>query len=163
MVSVIRTVWQRVRGAIVRRVMQLGRHDLAHSVIVTVSLLSLLVATPVAAQVGGANRTDPLSTGWRQYRAGDRPRVRIDLSIFIMKFLIRLMIGFNKAGRVDVSNKYFPLQIRDACYSLGTALLPALVPTALTIAGIMPVSCLLPGWVAHSRWSPPEYYTVPMR
>jgi hypothetical protein len=123
-----------------------GRHDLCGAVLVISGVLAPLWATPVAAQVGvGAVEQILCQPG--SVTIGQVIALVFGLmaGYFFLKGLIRLMIGFDKAGRPDVSSKYLPLQIRDAGYSFAAGLLPALVPTVLLAAGITPVACLLPG------------------
>lgn len=142
----IRTVLQRVWTAIVRPVIQPGRHDLVSSVVVTAGLLAPLVARPVAAQVGvGPVEQVLCQSGGVNIGAGIGTVFGLLTGYFFLKGLLRMMKGFDKAGDPTVKRKYFQLQMRDAGYSFAAGVLPALVPTLLITAGITPVSCLIPG------------------
>jgi hypothetical protein len=123
-----------------------GRHDGVGSVFVTATLLAPLWARSVAAQVGvGPVEQILCQTGGVNIGEGMRSVFGLLTAYFVLKGLFRLMIGFDKAGRPDVSDKYLPLQIRDAGYSFAASLLPMFLPTVLVAAGITPVACLFPG------------------
>jgi hypothetical protein len=111
--------------------------------------------TPVAAQVGIEAAERVLCRG----RVGKIIPQVILIAIglwsgyFILKFLVRLMIGLDKAGNPTVADGYLPLQIRDSCYSLIAALLPLFIGKFLTVIGIEVVSCLFP-WIPSIPISP---------
>lgn len=74
---------------------------------------------------------------------------------FIIKGVLRMMVGLDNAGatelvgsdgvrRTDAAPAYGRRQARGGVYSLVAALLPAIVPVFLNVAGIDVASCLLP-------------------
>lgn len=63
---------------------------------------------------------------------------------YILKFLLRLMKGLDKAGKPAVSRGYFAHQVQDSVYSLVAALIPVFIPVFLNVAGIDVVACLFP-------------------
>lgn len=105
-----------------------------------------LWSTPVTAQVG-IRAAEQLLCQSGGVTLGQAITLAFGLlsGYFILKGLLRVMIGLDKAGRPDVDSRYLPLQFRDAGYSFLAALLPLFVPVFLTAVGITPVSCLLPG------------------
>lgn len=60
----------------------------------------------------------------------------------ILKFVLRLMKGFDKAGSIHVKRGYFAHQVKDSSYSLLAALLPVFIPVFLNVIGIDVVECL---------------------
>ncbi len=73
--------------------------------------------------------------------------IMIGLGLFsmylIVKFVLRLMKGLDKAGSIHVDRGYFAHQVQDSFYSLVAALLPVVVPVFLNLVGINVVECLL--------------------
>ncbi len=64
---------------------------------------------------------------------------------FILKFLVRMMTGLDKAGSTDSGAQAQGKQeAKGGIYSLVAALLPVLVPVFLNVAGINVASCLFP-------------------
>lgn len=146
---------QRVWATIVCHVIRPGRHDLGSSVFVVASVLAPLLTTPVAGQVGVGTTEQLLCQ-----TAGVNivQLVTIGLGImsgyYLLKFLIRGMIGFDTLGDVTAGRdhsvntqkklRYREHQTRDAVYLLIAALLPVFVPVLLNVAGIDVVACLFP-------------------
>jgi hypothetical protein len=152
-IKMISTVLLRYWRGSVRMAVQSGRHDLFGSMLTTASILTPLWAAPVTAQVGvGATEQILCSPG----RVNIAQLIALGLGLmsmyFLLKFLWRLMTGFDKAGEVRPDRnpavnrrkkrRYLELQIRDSSYSLLAALLPILIPVVLQVAGINTVSCL---------------------
>lgn len=101
---------------------------------------------PVAGQVGvGPVEQALCQSGGIDIGAGIGLVFGTMAGYFFLKGLLRMMKGFDKAGRVDVKSAYFQLQMRDAGYSFLAGLLPTLFTTILVAAGITPVACLVPG------------------
>lgn len=149
MVTTLLRYWH--RG--VRIVIQPSRRDLFGSMVTIASILVLFGTTPVSAQVGvGATEQVLCSPGGINIAQLITIGLGFMSAYFILKFLWRLMTGLDKAGEVRLDRdpavdrmkkrRYLKLQIRDSSYSLVAALLPALVPVFLEVAGIDTVSCL---------------------
>lgn len=129
-----------------RVVIQPGRHDLYLSVSAVALLLMPLQASPVAAQVGVSEAQSVLCEGSSVNIA---QIITIGLGLisayFLLKFLIRMMTGLDKAGSTDSGAQAQGKQeAKGGIYSLVAALLPVLVPVFLNTAGIDVVSCLFP-------------------
>lgn len=141
----------RYRG--VRMIVQSGRLDLFASMIAIASILILFGTAPVSAQVG-VDTTEQVLCSSGGINIAQLITIGLGLMsvYFILKFLWRLMTGFDKAGEVRLDRdpavdrmkkqRYLKLQIRDSSYSLLAALLPVLIPVFLEVAGIDTVSCL---------------------
>ncbi|RRJ28496.1 hypothetical protein [Halocatena pleomorpha] len=61
----------------------------------------------------------------------------------ILKFMLRLMKGLDKAGSIHVKRGYFAHQVQNGSYSLLAALLPVVVPVFLNLVEIDVVECML--------------------
>lgn len=132
---------------ITRIVTQPGRHDLYLSVSTVALLLMPLQASPVAAQVGVDEAQQVLCNGSSGFNIAQIITVGLGLisMYFILKFLIRMMTGLDKAGSTDSGAQAQGKQeAKGGIYSLLAALLPVLVPVFLSTAGIDVVSCLFP-------------------
>ncbi|MFC6965066.1 hypothetical protein ACFQL7_28030 [Halocatena marina] len=145
--------WQQ---RLLRRLVSAGRHDLVLSVGVTICLLGPLVAEPVAAQAGVSEAGQVLCTG--TFNIAQLTTVGLGLlsMAFILKGLVRMMQGLDNAGATtllvtesdantyDTPQGYGRQQARGGIYSIIAALLPAIVPVCLSVAGIDVIACLFP-------------------
>lgn len=145
-IEVVSRVTRRCQMGFIRRATQPGRHDLFLSVFVTGTLLAPLWASTVAAQVGTSEAQDILcSTSGINVAQIITIGLGLISAYFILKFLIRMMTGLDKAGSTDSgAQQQGKKQAKGGIYSLVAALLPVLVPAALNVANIDVVSCLLP-------------------
>lgn len=143
--AAIRVV-RRCQLAFIRGATRPGRHDLFLSVFVTGSLLAPLWASTVAAQVGTSEAQDVLcATSGINVAQIITIGLGLVSAYFILKFLVRMMTGLDKAGSTDSgAQQQGKKQAKGGIYSLVAALLPILVPAALNVANIDVVSCLLP-------------------
>ncbi|WP_330631934.1 hypothetical protein [Halocatena halophila] len=127
--------------------MRPGRHDLYLSVILIATALSPVLARPVAAQVGVSEAEQVLCSGSTGFNIAQIITVGLGLisMYFILKFLVRMMTGLDKAGSTDSGAQAQGKQeAKGGIYSLVAALLPVLVPVFLNVAGINVASCLFP-------------------
>jgi hypothetical protein len=151
-IEMIATVLLQCWHESVRRAVRPGRHDLLGSMLTTASILTPLWAAPVTAQVGVGATEQILCTGSVNIAQLIALGLGLMSMYFLLKFLWRLMTGFDKAGEVRPDRnpavnrrkkrRYLELQIRDSSYSLLAALLPILIPVVLQVAGINTISCL---------------------
>lgn len=141
------TVVRRSSRWIARVITRPGRHDLYLSVCAVALLLMPLQASPVAAQVGVDEAEQVLCAGTTGFNIAQIITVGLGLisMYFILKFLIRMMTGLDKAGSTDSGAQAQGKQeAKGGIYSLIAALLPVLVPVFLNTAGINVASCLFP-------------------
>lgn len=138
-----------------RIVTQPGRHDLFASVCLTGGLLAPLWTTPVAAQIGVSDAGAVLCSGALNIAQLLTVGLGLVSMYFILKGLIRMMVGLDNAGatelvgsdgrrRTDDAGPYGRRQARGGVYSVMAALLPVIVPIFLKVAGIDVVTCLFP-------------------
>ncbi|MFC6962393.1 hypothetical protein [Halocatena marina] len=135
--------WHELRWIIT----QPGRHDLYMAMFVTALFTTPLWAQPVAAQVGVSEAEQVLCNGSTGFNIAQIITVGLGMisMYFILKFLLRMMTGLDKAGSTDSSAQQQGKQeAKGGVYSLLAALLPVLVPVFLNTAGINVASCLFP-------------------
>jgi hypothetical protein len=149
------TAPRRLWAAIVRLVIQPGRHDLGSSLLVTASLLIPIWARPVAAQVGVSETEQVLCSGALNVAQIVAIGLGLVSGYFILKGMLRMQIGIDIIHRLehigadgirrtDATPKQGKKKARGGVYSWAAALLPVFVPVLLAVAGIDYVSCLLP-------------------
>jgi hypothetical protein len=145
-IEAVTEVVRKCQNTFIRRATQPGRHDLFLSVFVTGILFAPLWASTVAAQVGTSEAQDVLcSTSGINVAQIITIGLGLISAYFILKFLIRMMTGLDKAGSTDSgAQQQGKKQAKGGIYSLVAALLPVIVPAALNVANIDVVSCLLP-------------------
>lgn len=143
----VMTVIRRFGRQVVQILTQPGRHDLYLSVCAIAVFLVPLQASPVAAQVGVDEAEQVLCNGSTGFNIAQIITVGLGLisMYFILKFLVRMMTGLDKAGSTDSGAQAQGKQeAKGGIYSLVAALLPVLVPVFLSTAGINVASCLFP-------------------
>lgn len=145
-IEATKTVIKRSRRSFMRMVTQPGRHDLYMAVLVTALFIAPLWTRPVAGQVGVSEANEVLCGG-TGFNIAQIITVGLGLisMYFILKFLIRMMTGLDKAGSTNSGAQQEGKQeAKGGVYSLLAALLPVLVPVFLNTAGINVASCLFP-------------------
>lgn len=126
---------------------QPGHHDLTLSMAITATVLAPLWAHPVAAQVGVDEAGQVLCSEGNGLNIAQIITIGLGLlsAYFILKFLVRMMAGLDKAGSTESDRAQSGKdQARGGIYSLVAALLPLIVPAFLQAASIDVVTCLLP-------------------